>query len=425
MVIERLGRQASLMIPKNKSHIEVIDNSQRKQFDETIYLAENSVIPLESYEIEDEPILPRERIEVPELDPEPIVEPDPVLAAQVVSEPEPVVQEVVSAEPVKMLEPEVVSVHVQEPPLIEEEPAPAGVTEPAYETIVEKEPEVRHVEIATIKTTPSVDDELTADQEVIAELDSGPETERDNTIVVADVPVQEEPAVEISPAIDNKPVIEPREVATANQGEVVAEKAKERTVEVVAVGMYPGNPSAASGGLLAILEANRFIFELALIVMAFIAGFYALSAHRMRHATAGVAASATSELRTEFNTMDNMTITSTDLYAQLEQASEQDSLKSDFSGSIDTMSLIAVTQLLNSESETGILRISGKNSKDGDLFFEDGEIVHAVIEDKTGPDAVYDIMKKRKGTFAFIRGQHEDLERTVNQGTISPPSQYP
>jgi hypothetical protein len=92
----------------------------------------------------------------------------------------------------------------------------------------------------------------------------------------------------------------------------------------------------------------------------------------------------------------------------------------DFSGSIASMSLGSVTQLLNSHKETGTLLVKDKsNAEIGTLVFVKGEIVDAKSPDKRGIDALYGILRNKEGFFSFLRKEPENVEKTITQGIIS------
>ena len=99
---------------------------------------------------------------------------------------------------------------------------------------------------------------------------------------------------------------------------------------------------------------------------------------------------------------------------------EKQGLGADFSGSVASMSLGAVTQFLNSDKETGVLTISEDDHKRmGTMVFMGGEIIDAQTSKKRGAPAVYELLKCKKGLFAFVRQPKVDAKRTVDQGTIA------
>jgi len=97
-----------------------------------------------------------------------------------------------------------------------------------------------------------------------------------------------------------------------------------------------------------------------------------------------------------------------------------DDASADFSGSIASMSLGAVTQFLNSDKESGTLSITADDKAPiGTILFNEGEIVDARCDTKRGVDAVYELLRNQEGLFAFSREDLGDFEQTVKQGTIS------
>jgi len=99
---------------------------------------------------------------------------------------------------------------------------------------------------------------------------------------------------------------------------------------------------------------------------------------------------------------------------------DDDGVSADFSGSIASMSLGAVTQFLNSDKESGTLSITEDDKTAiGTILFNEGEIVDARSGTRRGVDAVYELLRNQEGLFAFSREDLGDFEQTVKQGTIS------
>jgi hypothetical protein len=94
--------------------------------------------------------------------------------------------------------------------------------------------------------------------------------------------------------------------------------------------------------------------------------------------------------------------------------------KADFTGSISSMSLGSLAQFLNADKETGTLHVKDKSNTDcGTILFAKGEIVDAQTQTNRGVEAVHEILRLQKGVFSFLRKEHENVEQTVEQGTIS------
>ena len=74
---------------------------------------------------------------------------------------------------------------------------------------------------------------------------------------------------------------------------------------------------------------------------------------------------------------------------------------SNLKGNLESISLIDVSQLLNVNRKTGMLKIvSGKSQ--GVLYFLNGEVVHADTGSEKGEMAAYQILEWTSGTFDFV-----------------------
>ena len=76
-----------------------------------------------------------------------------------------------------------------------------------------------------------------------------------------------------------------------------------------------------------------------------------------------------------------------------------------------------VIQFLSGARKTGVLRLlEGKET--GEIFLEKGRIVHAVIGDQAGEEAVYELVLWNQGEFLFEPGVTTD-KSTVNKGNTN------
>ncbi|MGQ9706628.1 MAG: DUF4388 domain-containing protein [bacterium] len=71
-----------------------------------------------------------------------------------------------------------------------------------------------------------------------------------------------------------------------------------------------------------------------------------------------------------------------------------------FSGSLEDFGLSDVLQLIHIGRRTGILTVVSDGQK-AEIFFQDGEAVHAVLGDIIGEQAVYKVFNWSRGTFNF------------------------
>lgn len=69
-------------------------------------------------------------------------------------------------------------------------------------------------------------------------------------------------------------------------------------------------------------------------------------------------------------------------------------------GNLAQVSLVDVLKLLASGRQTGVLRLTDAASM-GEIFVEDGNVVHAVTEGQMGEGAVYALMAWQRGNFSF------------------------
>ncbi len=117
-------------------------------------------------------------------------------------------------------------------------------------------------------------------------------------------------------------------------------------------------------------------------------------------------------LREKVRMSSQVTIASSDLGIRFSEKG--------FSGNLAALSLDEVVQTLSQCLKTGVLAIADEEKKEdlGQLYFEDGEIVHAEIEGAAGTDAVIKVLNLTEGKFIF-QNDVAAPERTVEQSTMS------
>lgn len=69
-------------------------------------------------------------------------------------------------------------------------------------------------------------------------------------------------------------------------------------------------------------------------------------------------------------------------------------------GSLEDFGLSDVLQLIHIGKRTGILWVAS-NDKVAEIYFKDGEVIHAVMDEETGESAIYKIFNWRSGQFKF------------------------
>lgn len=86
------------------------------------------------------------------------------------------------------------------------------------------------------------------------------------------------------------------------------------------------------------------------------------------------------------------------------------------SGTIEAISLTSLLQLINLEKKTLLVKVAD-NTNEGFLYFDKGEIIHAQYRQTTGEEAVYHIIKMKKGHFSLLKLSKKEIP----DQTIEPP----
>ena len=94
------------------------------------------------------------------------------------------------------------------------------------------------------------------------------------------------------------------------------------------------------------------------------------------------------------------------LLQRLGEASRQRAAEvvSGLAGKLAEISPVELTQMINSNQKTGVLRIESENGSKAALFFNDGELIHAEIDGMTGENAFYQCLRIKDGVFQFTSG---------------------
>ena len=82
---------------------------------------------------------------------------------------------------------------------------------------------------------------------------------------------------------------------------------------------------------------------------------------------------------------------------------KEDKPKGKLEGSLSTLGVTDIVQLLNSTQQSGVLTITDSAQASANFVFQEGEIVQAAFEGKTGEDAVFAIMRVKEGRFEFTK----------------------
>lgn len=82
------------------------------------------------------------------------------------------------------------------------------------------------------------------------------------------------------------------------------------------------------------------------------------------------------------------------------------------SGTIDSIDLTSLLQMINLEKKTTAVKVKSK-SEEGILYFNKGEIFHAEYGDMEGEEAAYKILNITKGIFSLIKDKGK-IKKTIN-----------
>ena len=88
-----------------------------------------------------------------------------------------------------------------------------------------------------------------------------------------------------------------------------------------------------------------------------------------------------------------------------------------FQGSLAELHLPDIIQLVSVSGKTGIFYLTDGTLK-GQIFLNDGKIVHAVLEDTSGEEAVYALAIWRQGEFRFDPGPATE-QRTITKSNTN------
>jgi len=94
------------------------------------------------------------------------------------------------------------------------------------------------------------------------------------------------------------------------------------------------------------------------------------------------------------------------LVRRLAEASRQRAadVVSGLTGKVAEISPVELSQMINSNQKTGVLRIESESGSKAALFFNDGELIHAEIDGMTGENAFYQCLRIKDGAFQFTSG---------------------
>jgi len=88
-----------------------------------------------------------------------------------------------------------------------------------------------------------------------------------------------------------------------------------------------------------------------------------------------------------------------------------------FQGELKDLPLPDVVQLIDSSAKTGKLSLNNNNLL-GDIYFENGKIVHAILGDLSGEEAVHNMAVWTEGSFVFVNKITAE-EKTINRSNTN------
>ena len=87
-----------------------------------------------------------------------------------------------------------------------------------------------------------------------------------------------------------------------------------------------------------------------------------------------------------------------------------------FSGNLNELSIVELVQMLNLNKKTGILQINAGIK--GNIYLKDGQLFAAETGDKSGEQAVYDLVSENVGTFNFQITDYK-TDRNIENSTMN------
>lgn len=98
-------------------------------------------------------------------------------------------------------------------------------------------------------------------------------------------------------------------------------------------------------------------------------------------------------------------------------AQQTDDSRTRFSGSLTEMSVVDLLQTIDVSRKSGVLNVKRDDGDQGMISFDSGAVIHAVVEDLGGEDAVYRLLLWRDGIFELEFRKVSLVERTVHRTT--------
>lgn len=100
-------------------------------------------------------------------------------------------------------------------------------------------------------------------------------------------------------------------------------------------------------------------------------------------------------------------------YEVAEHAARSAGIQDKLEGSLQTLSIADLIQLLNSTTQSGVLTLREGGRRIAQLTFVDGDIYQASTDDRTGEEAVYQVLRNKHSMFQFVRQDTSKVERQI------------
>lgn len=100
----------------------------------------------------------------------------------------------------------------------------------------------------------------------------------------------------------------------------------------------------------------------------------------------------------------------------LKQMGDKSETQKGFSGNLVELSIVELVQMLNLNKKTGILNINTKIP--GKIYLKDGHLFAASAGNKTGEEAMYELVAQESGTFNFQVTDYK-LEKNITNSTMN------
>ncbi|MBD3225676.1 MAG: response regulator [Caldithrix sp.] len=88
-----------------------------------------------------------------------------------------------------------------------------------------------------------------------------------------------------------------------------------------------------------------------------------------------------------------------------------------FKGDLKDLSIVELVQMLNLNKKTGVLKIDAQ--KQGEIYMKNGQLFAAQTADKSGEQAMYELVTMSDGTFNFKVTDNISADQNINNTTMN------